>query len=312
MAEGHKTSRRGTPYLTAKPTNRSIRHVLVTGAGGPSGIAAVSALRARGLTVVAVDMLDVAHEADVFYKVPAARSAGYIDVLWQIVEKHRIGWIFPTVSEELVLMAEHASQFRRFGVAIFIGDLAAVRTCDDKWETAVFMREHGIRVPASALGSAGDAAVRDLGFPTVSRPRVGRGGRGVVLHDRPGIAPAVPSPLWQHFISGTEYDVLQVLHPAWPHELLASRIFEKTALRDGRVGNATGIRPAEAPDVAELALAAARALGLYGPMDMDIRRNDNGIPYLLEINARIGAHTLSAPAIFDALVSLHLAGCLGE
>jgi hypothetical protein len=33
--------------------------------------------------------------------------------------------------------------------------------------------------------------------------------------------------------------------------------------------------------------------------------------YLLEINARIGAHTLRAPQIFDALVELFNAGCLG-
>jgi len=82
-------------------------------------------------------------------------------------------------------------------------------------------------------------------------------------------------------------------------------------LREGKVGNALELLPVTAPDVSELALAAARAIGLVGPMDIDIRRNASGEVRLLEINARIGAHTLRAPPIFDALVNLFNAGHLG-
>ena len=80
-------------------------------------------------------------------------------------------------------------------------------------------------------------------------------------------------------------------------------------LKEGRVGNALEVKALEATDsraldVAMLAESAAQALALTGPLDMDIRRGLDGVPRLLEINARIGAHALKAPAVFDVLVKL--------
>ena len=293
------------------PNLAADRKVLVTGAGGPSGVAAIAALKARGFAVTAVDMRDVPHAADAFIQVPAARDPGYLPVLREILSRGRIHWLLPTVSEELVLIAKAAPELRREGIATYIGDAQAVRICDDKWDTACALQGAAIAVPAGAVGDASSAAVRALGFPRVSRPRVGRGGRDVVVHDRPGLAALAADPVWQQFMPGTEYDVLLVVHPDAPHEIVASQVFEKTVLKEGRVGNALELVPVEAADVLQLARDAARALHLFGPMDMDIRRDAAGQPQLLEINARIGAHTLKAPAIFDALVSLYEQGHLG-
>ena len=71
------------------------------------------------------------------------------------------------------------------------------------------------------------------------------------------------------------------------------------------------VRPVECEDVARLAAAVAMALDLRGPADMDIRRGSDGVARLLEINARIGAHALRAPQLFDALVALFESGCRG-
>ena len=284
---------------------------LVTGVGGPSGIAAVTALKSNGFTVTAVDMRVVPHAADFFFEVPAAVDPAYVPVLQDIMAKQKISWLVPTVSEELVKFAEAAADFRRSGFAVYMGDPDPVRICNDKWDTACALREAGIAVPASAIGDAGSAPVRALGFPVVSRPRVGRGGRGVVVHDRPGVAPACAEPVWQQFMPGTEYDVLLVAHPDPPHEVLAIEVFEKKILKDGRVGNALEVEPVHAEDVARLARDAAAALRLCGPMDIDVRRDALGRPRVLEINARIGAHTLKAPGIFDALIRLHRKGHLG-
>jgi carbamoylphosphate synthase large subunit len=283
----------------------------VTGAGGPSGMAAIAALKAKGFVVIAVDMREVVHAADAFIKVPAARDPGYLPVLHEIMSQRRVTWLMPTVSEELVLVARAAPQLRRDGIATYIGEAEAVRICDDKWDTACALKSAGIAVPAGAVGDANSLAVRELGFPLVSRPRVGRGGRDVVVHDRPGLAALAADPVWQAFMPGTEYDVLMVAHPDAPHEIVASQVFEKTVLKEGRVGNALELVPAEAADVAQLARDAARALHLCGPMDMDIRRDAQGRARLLEINARIGAHTLNAPAIFDALAGFFERGHLG-
>lgn len=293
----------------ATPTSRKSlahdpRRVLVTGVGGPSGKAATAALKERGFFVLGVDMNVVPNDASQFAQVPASLNASYPETLRHLIREHRIGWLFPTVAEELVIVAELAAELRAQGVALFISAPWAVSICQDKWETARALRAYGIPVPSSAIGTPDEPSVRTLGFPVVSRPRVGRGGRGVVVHDAPGIVPAVTEPIWQEFMSGTEYDVLLVRHPDAPQRVIMRQVFEKTALKEGRVGNAVAVRAVEAPDVAALAADAARVLALSGPIDMDIRRGQDGSPRLLEINARIGAHALKAPALFDVLVNL--------
>ncbi len=280
------------------------RRVLVTGVGGPSGKAATAALRARGFFVLGVDMNIVPNDADQFAQVPSAMDTTYPDVLRRLIHEWHIGWLFPTVAEELVVVAELADELRTKGVTIFISNPEAVHICHDKWATSQALRRMGIAVPMSAVGNSDDPTVRSIGFPAVSRPRVGRGGRGVVVHDGPGIAPAVAEPIWQEYMGGTEYDVLLVRHPGASQDVIMRQVFEKTLLKDGRVGNAIEVKAVEAPDVAALAEDAARALALTGPLDMDIRRGDDGIPRLLEINARIGAHALRAPKLFNVLVEL--------
>lgn len=288
----------------------SLRHVLVTGVGGPSGKAAVSALKSRGFTVTATDMHAVEHGADFFFTVPAASDPTYSQVHQGLLARQRCDWFFPTVSEELVIVAALAPDLRASGVAVFIPPLPVTRVCHDKWETACALDEQGVAVPKGAVGAADDSAFA-LGYPMVSRPRVGRGGRGVVVHDAPGMPPATEHPVWQEFLSGMEYDVLLVRHPDAPHPIRMLQVFEKLSLKDGRVGNAVDVRPVEADDVANLARAAAAALDLRGPADLDIRRGADGKPRVLEVNARIGAHALRAPQVFDALVQLYESGCRG-
>jgi carbamoyl-phosphate synthase large subunit len=271
----------------------------------------VTALRARGYTLIATDMRPVEHAAHAFFPVPPVSDAGFVPALTELMARERIAWLFPTVSEELVTVAELAPTLRAQGIAVFIPPLAATRLCHDKWDTARALGAHGLAVPKSALGDPDNSAVRALGFPLVSRPRVGRGGRGVVVHDAPGTAPAVADPLWQEFLPGSEYDVLLVRDPRAPHALLMQQVFEKTGLKDGRVGNAVDVRPVECEDVARLAAEVAVALDLRGPADLDIRRGADGVARLLEINARIGAHALRAPRLFDVLAALFEAGCRG-
>ncbi len=296
--------------LNISPQSDRLR-VLVTGVGGPSGKAATTALKARGFFVFGADMNPVSNEADQFVQVPPALDPAYPEVLLTLINEHMIDWLFPTVTEELSIVAELASKLRAQDVVVFIPNPQSVQICQDKWLTSQALRAHGIPVPESAIGSPDDPQVRSLGFPTVSRPRFGRGGRGVVVHDGPGLAPAVTNPIWQEFMSGTEYDVLCVRDPDPPNRIIMCQVFEKTILKDGRVGNAVEINPVDAPDIAALAENSARALSLSGPLDMDIRRGKDGVPRLLEINARIGAHSLKAPEIFDVLVALVHKGSRG-
>jgi carbamoyl-phosphate synthase large subunit len=280
-------------------------NVLVTGAGGPAGKGAIQVLKEKGFHVVAVDMAPVEHQADAFFLVPPAQDPDFTACLEALLVRQEISWLFPTVQEELVPLSRLAADYRRRRISVFISDPEAVSICHDKWLTAQALAAAGLPVPASAIGAATAPEVVALGYPRISKPRVGRGGRHVMVHDTPGQAAAGEDLLWQTFMPGTEYDVLLMIAPAVPARVLSSVVFEKTALREGRTGNACQLKRVKADDVRRLALAAARALNLVGPIDMDIRRDADGVARVLEINARIGAHTHQAPEIFDALVELY-------
>jgi carbamoylphosphate synthase large subunit len=53
--------------------------------------------------------------------------------------------------------------------------------------------------------------------------------------------------------------------------------------------------------VRDVAVNAARALELCGPLDVDVRLRRDGTPVVLEINARLGANALAAPEVLEAL-----------
>lgn len=289
--------------------------VLVTGAGGPSGKAAIHALKGKGFRVIAADMAPAEHDADAFAMVLPATDPMYLAQLDDLIATWDISWLFPTVQEELVIVAKKAATYRRRGIAVYMANPGAVAICNDKWLTVQSLAAAGVAVPISVIGESGSAAIRPLGFPCVSKPRVGRGGRHVTVYDRADTAPdmrlAGSNLIWQQFMPGTEYDVLLMIRRNRPASERIAVAFEKTSLREGRTGNALALERVSAPDVCDLALSAAQALDLAGPLDMDIRRDANGVARVLEINARIGAHTHKAPEIFDAMVDLYEIGYLG-
>jgi hypothetical protein len=233
----------------------------------------VTALRARGFTLIATDMRPVEHEGHSFFQVPPASDAGFVAALTDLIARERVAWLFPTVSEELVTVAELPA-LRAQGIAVFIPPLEATRICHDKWDTARALGACGLAVPKSALGRAEDSAVLALGFPLVSRPRVGRGGRGVVVHDAPGTAPAVPDPLWQEFLPGTEYDVLLVRDRCSAPAAHAAGVREDRAQgRAGQQRRGCALGRVRGRGVAQVMVAMA---SIRGPADMDIRRGSMG------------------------------------
>ncbi len=58
-----------------------------------------------------------------------------------------------------------------------------------------------------------------------------------------------------------------------------------------------------APDVAELAEAAVRVLGLYGPAHLDIRRDRKGNLRISRVHAAFGANSALAPELLTGLLA---------
>jgi carbamoylphosphate synthase large subunit len=276
--------------------------VLVTGVGGPAGRAGAAYFAGRGYRVVGTDVRDVESPATVFRRVPLARDPAYTAALVDLAVAEGAALVVPTVSEELPVVARIRPLLRQRAIAVATSESLGVDVANDKLLTARALTKAGVAAPATWPGSlTGAEAARQLGLPLLSKPRFGRGGRGVLVHRTLADLARVGGDevVWQAFLPGEEFDVN--LYVERDGRAPAVVVLRKTGLKEGEVGNATSVERVDRPDLAALAVAAARALWLEGPLDVDIRIGLDGAAAVLEVNARLGANVLTAREVLDAL-----------
>jgi carbamoylphosphate synthase large subunit len=276
---------------------------LVTGVGGPAGKSVAGLLLERNQRVVGADMRVITLPQVAFHPVPPANAPDFLSSIHAIAESARVDLIIPTVSEELPVFASGWAWQAEF--PLLISSAQAIKIANDKYLTAVALSASGVSVPRFALPSqlhSAQEVAQKIGWPCISKPRVGRGGREVTWHpqqDWPVISALSDAYILQEFATGTDFAPNVYIGPDGKAIVV---VLEKTELKEGLVGNAKSVRRVDAPDVAELAVAAAKAAGLVGPLDIDIRRRTDGVPVVLEINARFGANIRHAPEVLDALL----------
>jgi carbamoylphosphate synthase large subunit len=274
---------------------------LVTGVGGPAGRSVTALLLERQQRVVGTDMQTLPFPGVLFYQVPPANAPDLLSTIYTIAVQEHVDLVIPTVSEELPVFARGWRWGNEFPV--LLSSAQAVEIADDKYLTSSALSAKGVSIPRFVLPSqvhSHEEVAQKVGWPCISKPRIGRGGREVHFHteqDWPILAQMSDRYILQEFASGTDYAPNLYVGPDGQVVVV---VLEKTELKEGLVGNAKKVQRVEAPDVAELAVAAARAAGLTGPLDIDIRRRSDGIPVVLEINARFGANIRYASEVMDA------------
>ena len=282
-----------------------MKKVLVTGIGGPAGRATARYFRSKGFSVFGTDIRRVVAESDGFSLVPRADDPGFTRAMLRLIRRERPCLFISTVTEELPHAALMKRRVESWGVKMFTPPLEAVCIANDKFLTARWLGSHDIPIPRTLS----DADVEDameagevLGYPFVAKPRASRGGRGVVVYFDPEGASAETRTevVYQEFLGGEEYDVNMFIGP--DGEASVTRVLLKTMLKDGIVGNALGVRRTVEHDIATLANRTARVMRLQGPADMDIRRALNGVPKVIEVNARIGANVLEAEDVLEQII----------
>ncbi|HKS51882.1 MAG TPA: ATP-grasp domain-containing protein [Pseudonocardiaceae bacterium] len=271
----------------------SAARVLVTGVGGPAGRSLYTQLGQRGIDVIAADMAAI--ELPSAHRIPPATEPSFAAKLAALAHWERADLVVPTVTEELDVLAQPGQWA---GPPIVLAPWTAVRLAADKYLTCIELERAGIAVPRFALPST--LGKRWLGTRYLSKPRISRGSRGIAIHN--GYDKCGLDDRWvlQEYLPGREYAPNVYLHADPQRDVVI--VLEKTACSHGDYGNATSVIRKHNAAVASLARASARALGLRGPADIDIRYNADGVPAVLEINARFGANSAHAPEIVDALL----------
>ncbi|SFK29822.1 ATP-grasp domain-containing protein [Cellulomonas sp. KH9] len=288
--------------------------VLVTGAGGPAGVAVIRSLLRRGdVEVVAADMDRWASglylvAADGRHLVPAGRDGDFVDVVRRTCADQRIDVLIPTVDVELPRLAAVRDLLAAAGTLLASPSLRTLDTCLDKLALA-----HAcagvVRVPRTELFGT-PQALSGWEFPVVVKPRRGAGSRGVrvvgsareldTVHDDEDL-------LVQEMLPGQEYSV-DVLADSQGHVVAA---VPRARLRVDSGVAVAGVTVRD-DELVATASAVARAVGLTSVANVQLKRDADGVPALLEVNPRFpGAMPLTIAAGVD-MPSLMLDDVLGR
>lgn len=288
--------------------------VLVTGAGGPAGVAVIRSLLGRGgVDVFAADMDGWASG---LYLVDAARrrllepgaSAGFVDGIIRLCTEDRIDVVFATVDAELPPLAARRDELLAVaGCALAAPTYATLEVALDKFALAERCATH-VRVPVTRLVGP-SALAQAWDFPVIVKPRRGAGSRGVrLVHNRDELAALGDDPtlIAQEYLPGDEFSVDVLADGAG---LVVAAVPRTRTRVDSGVSIAG--RTVHNSALEDAAAAVARAIGLTGVANVQLRYAADGIPALLEVNPRFpGAMPLTIAAGVD-MPSLALDLALG-
>jgi carbamoyl-phosphate synthase large subunit len=266
--------------------------VLVTGAGGPAAIAVMKSLRADpAIRLIAADM-DI--WAAGLYLVPAADRAvipagaapGFAASL--LASSRRLGAdvVIPTVDAELRPLAAAREDFRRAGVALMLPSARALDLTLDKLALARACAG-SVRVPRTEpLDETLDPG--SWTYPVIVKPRTGSGSRDITAivsaDEMKATLAATESSagfLVQEYLPGEEYSI-DVLADA------AGRVVAGVPRVRARVDSGVSVagRTLHDCELERAGAAVATAVGLTYIANVQVRRDHDGRPALLEVNPR--------------------------
>jgi carbamoyl-phosphate synthase large subunit len=286
--------------------------VLVTGAGGPAGVAVIRSLLARAdVEVFAADMDGWASglylvEASHRRLVEPGRSAEFVDGIIGLIASDSLDVVISTVDVELPALARRRDELAP--AALAAPSLDTLELALDKFVLAERCAPL-LRVPETTLLNA-EGVARDWTFPVIIKPRQGAGSRGVHLIQSREDLVAVgtdESIIIQEHLPGDEYSVDVIAGS--DGNVIAAVPRTRTRVDSGVSIAGQTVHSAE---LESTAAAVARAIGLVGVANVQLRYDSAGVPALLEVNPRFpGAMPLTIAAGVD-MPSLALDLALGR
>ena len=261
--------------------------ILVTGAGGPSGISILRAMAGEPVAMLAGDIDPFG--AGLYLVGPDRRAIlprgddpRFADQLLERCRRDTIDIVIPTVDTELLPLARRRAEFAAVGTTLVLASVETLETCLDKWALAERCQGH-VRVPATVVADAAfDPAAVEL--PVIVKPRAGSGSRGIRLVERRAELEALERDgtlLVQELLPGTEYS-LDVLARADGH---VAAVVPRARLKIDSGIAVTG-RTLHDEALEAFAREVATLIGLTTVANVQVKLDVAGEPALLEVNAR--------------------------
>lgn len=292
-----------------------------SGAGAPGFAGIIRCLREQSSwRVIAGDTNPLAYGkalADVFMQMPAAKDETlFIDEVIAVCNTERVDIVLPITTRELGILAKNSDRIDKTGAQLLLSSAQALSIANNKGKLYEFVQKLHVPIPEYRIVSdaaAFEKASIELGIKSRElcfKPVLGNGSRGfgrVVsfqqnqtnwMDQKAGILPL------------TLREWLQRLPKHWEMPLLLSRYLPgieysvdmlcnqgKTLLciprtRDKMIGGISVAGKFEQNfGLIAFCIQLAEALHLHGPIGMQWKEDQQGVPHLLEINPRLQGTT---------------------
>ncbi len=260
--------------------------ILITGIGGAAGISVAKSL--NEFYLVGVDANPNAPGkvlVNEFYQIPYAREENFVEELTKIAKECYC--MFCTVDEELPIVAKNMDVF---GCKVLVSPLESIERCLDKFALHSYLRDRGLPTPKTVLleNQSFEELMTELG-PFIVKPRRGRGSRDffeVKNEDYFRFILSAKNYLKKEFIcqkelKGKEYSVDVLLDENGKFLIAVPRERILTDSGISIVGK-TVINP----KLQEIVPRIVEALGLKYIVNVQLKEDENGEPYVTEVNPR--------------------------
>lgn len=276
----------------------SKKTVFITGAGGVAIPGLIKRLKQNGFKVLAGDMDSLSvglYLADKGFIIPKGQSPEFLQTIRKICHDEKVDAVIPLVDEELLSVIE----LEKENIPIILPRKKFIALCLDKYHLMKKLAEYNIPVPKTKLAIEG---CKDLTFPIIAKPRVGRGSRGVkILNSEKefnSYIEEISQPktiLLQDYIEGKEYTVSSIV---WRDAQVQGIVPKEIIQKHGVTKMAVTRRNA---NIEKVCLDIQKKLRADGPFNVQLKLNDNGEPFIFEINPR-----------FSTSISLTIASGIDE
>lgn len=255
-----------------------------------------------------------AYFADKFYQVPRIDDPTYISTILDICRKEEINAVTTCIDPEIMLLAEHRTEFTEIGVEVLAPYEETARICFDKFQMFQYLMSKGI----TTVLTYGDLEsfiqaeqAGEIAFPVFVKPREGSGSVGArTVSNMAALVEAMEqdhSLIIQEFMGDAVDMDADIYIDTISHKPVA--LFSKRKL-ETKIGGASKTVSFKDQKLVDFVCNALSVFKFNGPIDMDLWYR-NGEYYLSEVNPRFGGaylHAYGAGIDFVKLIENNVVG----
>lgn len=318
--------------------------VLLTGAGAPGMPGILKCLKKvhdqiRLIGADADAQAPSRRDFDSFHRIPMAKEPEFISAMVELCKEEEVDLLVPVVTRELIVLAQNRKKIESNGTRVAVMEKETLRIANNKGLLFQKLEENDIEVPSYRITKTvleikeAMDEISQNGVGVVVKPVEGNGSRGVRIVDKQRSA-------FDSFFSSkpdgmniSQEELLRILSEKehLPQDMMVMSFLPgkeysvDIVARDGQVlvavcrvglqvvsSNQTSSMVVDEPEIVELCTRVVGLLRLSGNIGFDLKEDENGKAYILEINPRLTGGIVTCLAAGANMPWLGIQSWLGE